>query len=225
MGGTAGLLDALGIGVREGGGCGEVAVIGRDEGGGLAEAGGLVAGDAVGEVEDADAAAEDGFRDETGGPGEADPGGEVSFFGGVDAVVAAGGEEGSAVDFELGSGDFGLGVGGVGGDGTDGDGAGGRAIEAVDGAVVAFGGGGFAFEAESEVEGEVGGDAEIVLEEEGVIVVFVLTPSVDVVLAAGRHAEEEGGEVLSDGGGGGVIERAIGPVIAEGEGSVGVTGA
>ena len=44
-------------------------------------------------------------------------------------------------------------------------------------------------------------------------------------MAGGGHPEQEGGKVLPDRGGGRVIQRTIGPVIAEGKQTVRITGA
>ena len=193
----------------------------------MAEARGLVTGDSVGEIVDSGTAANDGFGDKAGGPGKADARGEIGLGRGINAVAVgtSAGEGGSTIHFELACGDLRDGVGGIGGLGAGRDGARSDIIEAINAAVVTLGGGRFAFEANAEVQREVGTDADVILQKDRVVIVLVLTPGIQVVLAGGGHAEKERGKVLPDGGGGRVIERAVGPVIAEGKKTVGKAGA
>ena len=96
------------------------------------------------------------------------------------------------------------------------DWVGGGRVEVADGAVVAFGGGGFDFVAEAEVEGELAGDFVVVVDVEAVDGVLFGIRGVDAHVTGG-NTEEEGGEFATDLLGGGCIEGAAGEGGVEGE--------
>jgi hypothetical protein len=114
--------------------------------------------DAVGLVEDAVAAAEDGLLEHLVGEADAGRPGDALVEPVIAGVAADAGEGDAAFDLEGLDGQFGHGGAGVVGLGRGFDGVGSAFVEARDGAVVALGDGRFVLGAEAEVDGELAGD-------------------------------------------------------------------
>ena len=153
--GTDRLKNAAGEGVIEvSGGEAEVTVvIGRDKSA-LAEAGLKNAGGAVSGVEGPGAAADDRFAANfRGRPGKAEAGADGGVRRIVDGVLVRAGEQDAARGIKAGDGQGGVGREGIGSPGGGGGSVDRGGIKAYDRAIKAFGGTGFDFVANAEIQG------------------------------------------------------------------------